>query len=144
MHDLFSDIPESLQNTIEIAKRCNLHLRLGESFLPIFPVPEDQTTDSYLLKESEKGLTTKLKDFQNDNKIDSSIYKSRLSEELGVINSMGFSSYFLIVSDFIDWAKNNKIPVGPGRGSGAGSLVAFVLGITNVDPLEHDLLFERF
>lgn len=144
MHDLFSDIPESLQNTIEIAKRCNLHLRLGESFLPIFPVPEDQTTDSYLLKESEKGLTTKLKDFQNDNKIDSSIYKSRLSEELSVINSMGFSSYFLIVSDFIDWAKNNKIPVGPGRGSGAGSLVAFVLGITNVDPLEHDLLFERF
>ena len=144
MHDLFRDIPESLKNTTEIAKRCNLHLRLGESFLPIFPVPKEQTTDSYLLKESEKGLSLKLKDSQIDNQIDPLIYQSRLKEELDVINNMGFSSYFLIVSDFIDWAKKNNIPVGPGRGSGAGSLVAYVLGITNVDPLEHDLLFERF
>ena len=144
MHELFKDIPESLLNTAEIAKRCNLHLRLGESFLPIFPVPEEQTTESFLLKESEKGLALKLKNLHSDNNIDLLIYEKRLKDELDVINNMGFSSYFLIVSDFIDWAKKNNIPVGPGRGSGAGSLVAYVLGITNVDPLEHDLLFERF
>jgi len=144
MQELFKDIPESLLNSAEIAKRCNLHLRLGESFLPIFPVPKDQTTESFLLKESEKGLTLKLKNLNTDIKIDTLIYEKRLKDELDVINNMGFSSYFLIVSDFIDWAKKNNIPVGPGRGSGAGSLVAYVLGITNVDPLEHDLLFERF
>ena len=127
MHELFKDIPESLLNTSEIAKRCNLHLRLGESFLPIFPVPEEQTTESFLLKESEKGLALKLKNLHSDNNIDLLIYEKRLKDELDVINNMGFSSYFLIVSDFIDWAKNNNIPVGPGRGSGAGSLVAYVL-----------------
>ena len=144
MLDLFRDIPESLSNTVEIVKRCNLNLKLGKSFLPIFSVPENQTTNSYLLKESEKGLSQKLQKLPKDDSIKPEVYRVRLKEELSVINNMGFSSYFLIVSDFIDWAKKNNIPVGPGRGSGAGSLVAYVLGITNLDPLEHDLLFERF
>jgi len=144
MHNLFEDIPESLSNTLEIAKRCNLDLKLGESFLPIFSVPGNQTTNSYLLEESERSLNTKLQKLPKETLIKPEKYKARLEEELGVINNMGFSSYFLIVSDFIDWAKNNNIPVGPGRGSGAGSLVAYVLGITNLDPLQHDLLFERF
>ena len=142
---LFSDIPEALSNSIEIAKRCNLKLDLGKSYLPIFPIPNKGSAEDFLEKKSNDGLSVILKrkiDQQNNNQ--SLVYKNRLKEELDVINKMGFASYFLIVSDFIEWAKANKIPVGPGRGSGAGSLVAYSLGITDLDPLEYGLLFERF
>ncbi|NOX67717.1 MAG: DNA polymerase III subunit alpha [Gammaproteobacteria bacterium] len=151
MAALFADIPEALENTVEIAKRCSLDLRLGESFLPIFPVPEDTTTDDYLRVEAERGLEAFVQQKLQSGAMDAdkagaerAPYDKRLREELAVICDMGFAGYFLIVADFIIWAKKEKIPVGPGRGSGAGSLVAFVLGITNLDPLEYDLLFERF
>ena len=144
MARLFSDIPEALANTAEIAKRCNLNLKLGKSFLPEFPVPEGETAASFLQAESEKALQRYLEHLPGE-KVDSpDQYRERLASELKVICEMGFPGYFLIVADFINWAKNNEIPVGPGRGSGAGSLVAFVLGITDLDPLEHNLLFERF
>jgi DNA polymerase III subunit alpha len=151
MQVLFADVPEALANSVEIAKRCNLDLRLGESVLPAFPVPDGQTTEEFLRAESARGLQVFL-----DRKIASgevgedalknyaAPYSARLKDELDVICDMGFPGYFLIVADFIDWAKRQEIPVGPGRGSGAGSLVAYVLGITDIDPLEHDLLFERF
>lgn len=148
---LFEDIPEAIDNTIEIARRCNLDLRLGETFLPAFPVPDGQTTDEFLCAESVAGLESFLqrKMLQDDIAADqfnivAAPYKARLGDELKVICDMGFPGYFLIVADFIRWAKEHEIPVGPGRGSGAGSLVAFVLGITDLDPLEYDLLFERF
>ncbi len=151
MAALFADIPEAVANSLEIAKRCSLDLRLGESFLPVFPVPEDTTTDDYLRVEAERGLDAfvarKLQSGQMDAEKagpERAPYDQRLNDELAVICDMGFAGYFLIVADFISWAKKEKIPVGPGRGSGAGSLVAFVLGITNLDPLEHNLLFERF
>ncbi len=143
MCELFSDIPEAIENTIEIARRCNVTVRLGEVFLPQFPVPEGLTVESYLDALSFKGLET----FFSTKNIEPArhpTYIERLQLELGVINQMGFAGYFLIVADFIGWAKQQKIPVGPGRGSGAGSLVAFVLRITTLDPLEHELLFERF
>jgi DNA polymerase III subunit alpha len=151
MQVLFADVPEALANSVEIAKRCNLDLSLGESVLPAFPVPDGQTTEAFLRAESARGLQEFL-----DKKIASgdvgeaalknyaAPYFARLKDELDVICDMGFPGYFLIVADFIDWAKRQQIPVGPGRGSGAGSLVAYVLGITDIDPLEHDLLFERF
>ena len=143
--DLFSDIPEALSNTVEIAKRCSLNLDLGKSFLPVFPIPNNDSAENYLETLSHSGLKAFLRKKSNtDIDHQQSKYKQRLDEELDVINKMGFASYFLIVSDFIDWAKKNDIPVGPGRGSGAGSLVAFALGITNIDPLQYDLLFERF
>jgi len=143
--DLFSDIPEALSNTVEIAKRCSLNLDLGKSFLPVFPIPNNNSAENYLETLSHSGLKAFLRKKSNtDIDHEQSKYKKRLDEELDVINKMGFASYFLIVSDFIDWAKKNDIPVGPGRGSGAGSLVAFALGITNIDPLQYDLLFERF
>ncbi len=143
--DLFSDIPEALSNTVEIAKRCSLNLDLGKSFLPVFPIPNNNSAENYLETLSHSGLKAFLRKKSNtDIDHQQSKYKQRLDEELDVINKMGFASYFLIVSDFIDWAKKNDIPVGPGRGSGAGSLVAFALGITNIDPLQYDLLFERF
>jgi DNA polymerase-3 subunit alpha len=143
MQSLFQDIPEALSNSVEIAKRCNVHLQLGKSYLPDFPVPAGMTAESYLAQQSEEGLTHRLKKTgvssdQHD------AYLQRLQHELGVINQMGFPGYFLIVADFIQWSRDNDIPVGPGRGSGAGSLVAYVLGITDLDPLEHELLFERF
>lgn len=134
---LFSDIPQALKNSVEIAKRCTVNLNLGQSFLPDFPVPAGETMESYLASESLKGLNLRVPHHTE-------IYKERLAHELQVINGMGFSGYFLIVADFIGWAKNNKIPVGPGRGSGAGSLVAYVLNITDLDPITHELLFERF
>jgi len=148
MAELFSDIPEALENTVEIAKRCNVELTLGKNFLPDFPIPEGLTQSEYFRQESRKGLEARLDklfdrhapDFAEVRKP----YDERLEIELGVIIEMGFPGYFLIVADFIQWAKNNKIPVGPGRGSGAGSLVAYVLTITDLDPLEYDLLFERF
>lgn len=148
MVELFSDIPEALANTVEIAKRCNVELTLGEAYLPDFPIPQGQTIAEFLAEESQKGLQERLavlfRDQPDQLAEHQQAYQARLALELDVINSMGFPGYFLIVADFIRWAKNNGIPVGPGRGSGAGSLVAYALNITDLDPLEYDLLFERF
>ncbi|MGB5719534.1 MAG: DNA polymerase III subunit alpha [Woeseiaceae bacterium] len=151
MAELFADIPEALANTVEIAQRCNLDLKLGDSVLPAFPVPEGQTESEFLEAEAKRGLEAALaKRFELEDVAENqrdqlaAPYFERLAIELGVIQSMGFPGYFLIVADFIRWARENDVPVGPGRGSGAGSLVAWVLGITALDPLEHDLLFERF
>src|SRR3990167_7528097 len=141
MEKLFSDIPESLQNTIEIAKRCTVELELGQAFMPQFPLPADVSLQKYFEDKAREGLRERLSHTHTHTDAE---YKERLNFELNVINNMGFSGYFLIVADFIRWAKENKIPVGPGRGSGAGSLVAYSLGITGLDPIEHKLLFERF
>ncbi len=148
MIELFDDIPEAIQNTLEIAKRCTVEIPLGTYYLPDFPVPEGMTIDTFLESESEKGLEERL-DFLFDRDAPDfaeirKAYDERLRIELDVIIQMGFPGYFLIVADFIQWSKNNGVPVGPGRGSGAGSLVAYVLKITDLDPLEYDLLFERF
>ena len=148
MQALFADIPEALANTVEIAKRCNLEIRLGESFLPQFPIPEGETEESYFCRVSKEGLELRLDVLLDKEAEDYAAqrkeYDDRLQIELDVINTMGFPGYFLIVADFIQWSKDNGIPVGPGRGSGAGSLVAYALKITDLDPLEFDLLFERF
>jgi DNA polymerase III subunit alpha len=146
MAELFADAPELLANTVEIAKRCSLEITLGSSMLPAYPVPVGSTTEGYLREESARGLELRLAEAQALSGVarDANIYAARLELELGVICSMGFAGYFLIVADFIRWAREHGVPVGPGRGSGAGSLVAFVLGITDLDPIEHDLLFERF
>lgn len=148
MAELFADIPEALSNSVEIAKRCNIEVQLGKHFLPDFPVPEGMTIDEYLRHVSFAGLEERLsvtlpKDTP-DYAAKRKVYDDRLNFELDIIIQMGFPGYFLIVMDFIRWAKNNGVPVGPGRGSGAGSLVAYVLHITNLDPLLYDLLFERF
>ena len=148
MAELFADIPEALENTVEIARRCNLELTLGKNFLPDYPVPEGMTIEEFLTAEARRGLEERLEhiigrddpEFEQKRKP----YDERLQIELDVINSMGFPGYFLIVADFIQWAKDNGVPVGPGRGSGAGSLVAYALKITDLDPLALDLLFERF
>ncbi|MCK4833195.1 MAG: DNA polymerase III subunit alpha, partial [Gammaproteobacteria bacterium] len=148
MQALFSDIPEALANTVEIAKRCNLEIQLGKSFLPQFPIPEGETEESYFCRVSREGLEERLKVLLDETAEDYADkrkeYDERLQIELDVINNMGFPGYFLIVADFIQWSKDNGIPVGPGRGSGAGSLVAYALKITDLDPLKFDLLFERF
>ncbi len=148
MLELFSDIPEALENTIEIAKRCNVELTLGKNYLPDFPVPEGMTLDEFFIDASRKGLEQRLLQYpavgEGSDEENRKVYWNRLDIELGVITQMGFPGYFMIVADFIQWAKNNAIPVGPGRGSGAGSLVAYVLNITDLDPIEFDLLFERF
>lgn len=145
---LFADIPEALENTVEIAKRCNLGLTLGENVLPDYPVPEGMSVDDFLIAESRKGLENRfrviLKPDDPDIAARRKEYEDRLQIELDVIIAMGFPGYFLIVADFIRWAKENGIPVGPGRGSGAGSIVAYALTITDLDPIEYDLLFERF
>jgi len=146
---LFNDIPEAIENTFLIAQRCSLEFSFGDYHLPDFSVPEGHDQDSWLVCEAEKGLRSFLerkKQSDTNKTIDivDQEYRDRLSHELGVIRAMGFPGYFLIVADFIMWAKQQDIPVGPGRGSGAGSLVAYVLGITELDPLEYDLLFERF
>jgi len=144
---LFSDIPEAIENTIEIAKRCNAQLTLGEHYLPDFPVPEGMTIAEFFSQESYEGLEERLPILFPDPAVleeNRQEYEDRLQIELDVINEMGFPGYFLIVADFIKWSKNNEVPVGPGRGSGAGSLVAYALKITDIDPLEYDLLFERF
>ncbi len=138
---LFADIPEALENSVEIAKRCNLTLTLGKNYLPDFPTPEGMTINDLIISESEKGLLERLKQHPVQNAAE---YHERLKIELDVITQMGFSGYFMIVADFIQWAKNHGIPVGPGRGSGAGSLVAYALKITDLDPIEFELLFERF
>jgi DNA polymerase-3 subunit alpha len=149
MRVLFSDIPSAVENTVEIAKRCTVELKLGDNFLPDFPVPEGDTIDTYLSELSKQGLEERLLKLYPDKSDEEMItirkpYDERLEVELKVINNMGFPGYFLIVADFIQWAKNHGVPVGPGRGSGAGSLVAYALKITDLDPLEFDLLFERF
>ncbi|WP_053145763.1 DNA polymerase III subunit alpha [Pseudomonas sp. P97.38] len=149
MAELFSDLPEALENTVEIAKRCNIEVKLGKHFLPNFPIPDGMTIDEYFRKVSFDGLEERLsvllpKDTTEDYEAKRQVYVDRLNFELDIIIQMGFPGYFLIVMDFIQWAKNNGVPVGPGRGSGAGSLVAYVQKITDLDPLEYDLLFERF
>ncbi|MEH6458211.1 MAG: DNA polymerase III subunit alpha, partial [Cocleimonas sp.] len=152
MHELFSDIPEAIQNTIEIAKRCNVTLTLGKNYLPAFPIPEGMTEAEFFAEESVKGLELRYQDIFDESILNNPevfaekriAYDERLQIELDVINGMGFPGYFLIVADFIQWSKDNDIPVGPGRGSGAGSLVAYALKITDIDPLLYDLLFERF
>lgn len=147
MAELFIDIPEAIQNTIEIAKRCNVELDLGNNYLPDFPIPAGLTAQQFLSQESEIGLAQRLVQLYPDEQKRAEVtaeYDVRLIFELDVINSMGFPGYFLIVADFIRWSRENGIPVGPGRGSGAGSLVAYSLGITDLDPLEYELLFERF
>ena len=152
MQALFADIPSAISNTVEIAKRCNVSLTLGKNYLPQFPIPEGMTEAEYFCKVSAEGLEERL-DFLFGEQFPRGtpefatkrqVYDERLRIELDVINKMGFPGYFLIVADFIQWAKDNGIPVGPGRGSGAGSLVAYALKITDLDPLAYDLLFERF
>ena len=144
MAELFADLPEALENTVELAKRCNMALSLGTYYLPDFPVPDGHTLDSWIREESHRGLSARLARIELAPGKSASDYAARLDSELDVIGSMGFPGYFLIVADFINWSKANDIPVGPGRGSGAGSLVAYALGITDLDPLRYDLLFERF
>ncbi|CRK85803.1 DNA polymerase III subunit alpha [Candidatus Providencia siddallii] len=146
MCDLFSDIPEALINSVEISKRCNVTIHLGKHFLPQFPTG-DVKTETFLILQSKKGLEDRLRSIYPDENIRVKKrfkYDNRLNSELKVINEMGFPGYFLIVMEFIQWSKDNKIPVGPGRGSGAGSLVAYALKITDLDPLEFNLIFERF
>ncbi len=148
MAELFADLPEAIENTVEIAKRCNLEIELGKNYLPNFPTPNGIPIDQYLTQQAQQGLENRLlkifdtsaPEFKEKRKP----YDERLNMEVEVINRMGFAGYFLIVADFISWAKQNNIPVGPGRGSGAGSLVAYSLQITDLDPLAYDLLFERF
>ncbi|MDA9757602.1 DNA polymerase III subunit alpha [Pseudomonadota bacterium] len=141
MQDLFGDFPDVLSNTLEIAKQCNLSIEPDGYFLPEYPVPDGQDFDTHLKSLVEESLDNLITKFDKDKVKE---YKARVKYELEQIKTMGFSSYFLIVYDFIKWSKNNNVPVGPGRGSGAGSLVAFCLGITALDPIKHGLLFERF
>ncbi|MFL6526673.1 MAG: DNA polymerase III subunit alpha [Chthoniobacterales bacterium] len=138
MRELFREFPEAITNTLEIADRCNLELEFGKSKYPEYPVPEGKTREAYLRELCYKGLHERYGD-----RVDSELIK-RLDYELDILERTGFVSYFLIVWDFIDFAKQRGIPVGPGRGSAAGSMVAYVLGITDVDPLQFNLLFERF
>lgn len=150
MTELFSDIPSAIENSYHIAKRCNVTLQLGKYFLPDYPIPEGHTIDTYFAHLSRQGLEERLnvlypvaqrdEDWAEIRKP----YDERIEYEINIINSMGFPGYFLIVMDFIQWSKNNGVPVGPGRGSGAGSLVAYSLKITDLDPLRYELLFERF
>ncbi len=145
MSRLFADIPEALANSVEIARRASLTLNLGQPRLPQYPVPGNMTTEDFLRKEAESGLQKRLAEMvDTEGAIDRLAYEKRLRNELEVICKMGFAGYFLIVADFIRWARENGVPVGPGRGSGAGSLVAHSLAITDLDPLKYDLLFERF
>ncbi|WP_129135570.1 DNA polymerase III subunit alpha [Luteimonas sp. YGD11-2] len=144
MCELFADIPDAIDNTVALAQRCNVELGLGTYYLPQFPVPDDHTLDSWIRKEARDGLEERLAKYPVAAGHTRESYAERLEIELDVITKMGFPGYFLIVSDFIRWAKEHDIPVGPGRGSGAGSLVAWALKITDIDPLPYDLLFERF
>ena len=144
MEELFGDLPEALSNSVEIARRCSFELELGRPCLPAFKVPSERPPADYLREMTLRGLGERGVSPEGDGAIPFSDYEARLESELDVICEMGFEGYFLIVADFCGWARGKRIPVGPGRGSGAGSLVAFALGITDLDPLEHDLLFERF
>ncbi|WP_426417355.1 DNA polymerase III subunit alpha [Aestuariirhabdus sp. LZHN29] len=149
MSELFADLPEALENSVEISRRCTVEVQLGTYFLPDYPVPDGMTMDEFFRKASFEGLEMRLKPVlegldEHQSKEQRKLYEDRLSFELDIIIQMGFPGYFLIVMDFIRWSKANDIPVGPGRGSGAGSLVAYVLEITDLDPIPYDLLFERF
>ena len=147
MAELFADLPEALENAVEIARRCNIELRLGENFLPDFPTPAGMSLADYLVQEARAGMEKRLIQLYPDAAVREQKrpeYEARLEFECNTIIQMGFPGYFLIVADFINWAKKNGVPVGPGRGSGAGSLVAYSLGITDLDPLAYALLFERF
>jgi DNA polymerase-3 subunit alpha len=147
MAKLFADLPEALANSVEIARRCNLELELGKNRLPKFPTPDGATLEDTLAQTAGKGLERRLAALYPDAERrtkEEPRYRERLELETKTIVQMGFAGYFLIVADFINWAKSNGVPVGPGRGSGAGSLVAYSLGITDLDPLRYDLLFERF
>ncbi|MFV5481599.1 DNA polymerase III subunit alpha [Acinetobacter towneri] len=150
MTELFSDIPSAIENSYHIAKRCNVTLQLGKYFLPDYPIPDGHTIDTYFAHLSKQGLEERLNVLYPVTQRDEDWaeirkpYDERIEYEINIINSMGFPGYFLIVMDFIQWSKNNGVPVGPGRGSGAGSLVAYSLKITDLDPLRYELLFERF
>jgi DNA polymerase III subunit alpha len=147
MAELFADLPQALENSVEIARRCSLVLELGKPQLPQFPTPGDMPLEAYLSQQSAAGLEERLSQLYPDAAAREAAlprYQERLAFEIETIVQMGFPGYFLIVADFINWAKKNGVPVGPGRGSGAGSLVAYSLGITDLDPLQYNLLFERF
>lgn len=137
MLEKFSDCPEALENTAKIAERCNVELSFGHLLLPEFPIPEGLSAEAYLRKLCLEGMPERYPEPTQQ-------VWERLEYELGIINKMGYDCYFLIVWDFISYSRRNDIPVGPGRGSAAGSIVAYLLGITNIDPLKYDLLFERF
>lgn len=148
MVELFSDLPEALENSVEIAKRCNIQLELGTPHLPDYPIPDNMGIEEFFRQRCHQGLDERL-DFLFDRDAEDfadrqKLYRERLDFELNVILQMGFPGYFLIVMDFIEWARSHDIPVGPGRGSGAGSLVAYALKITDLDPIQYGLLFERF
>ncbi len=143
----FSYCPEAVTNTLEVAERCNLELEFGQHHFPIFPVPEDESLESLFEKASREGLEERLAHLRELQEVSPELeqqYRDRLDMEIGIIQEMGFSGYFLIVADFINWAKSKDIPVGPGRGSGAGSLAAFCMSITDIDPIPYGLIFERF
>src|SRR5258706_7532385 len=140
---LFADVPQALENTVEIARRCNLEIELGKSRLPAFPTPKGVSLDAFLGAEAGKGLARRIEKLKLPIEAQPR-YRERLAFEIKTIAHMGYAGYFLIVADFLSWARSNGVPVGPGRGSGAGSLVAYSLGITDLDPLKYDLLFERF
>ncbi|HWV37508.1 MAG TPA: DNA polymerase III subunit alpha [Vulgatibacter sp.] len=140
----FSDVPEAVENTVLIGEACNVELDLGNHYLPKFQVPDGHDNDSYLAHLARRGLDRRFEEITKRYPVDRDAYRERLETELSVIQKMGFSGYFLIVQDFINWAKEHGIPVGPGRGSGAGSLVAYSLRITDLDPIPYALLFERF
>jgi DNA polymerase-3 subunit alpha len=147
MAELFADLPDALENSVEIARRCSLSVELGKSRLPQFPIPDDLSDGEYLDQQAHEGLERRLAQLYPDiaeRDAKRPEYLERLAFEINTIQQMGFPGYFLIVADFINWAKQNGVPVGPGRGSGAGSLVAYAIGITDLDPLAYDLLFERF
>src|SRR5258706_9633877 len=147
MAELFADLPQALENAVEIARRCNFALELGKSRLPLFPTPDVMTLEAFLHERAAAGLEQRMLALYPDAAARAEHmprYRERLDFELSTIVQMGFPGYFLIVADFINWAKGNGVPVGPGGGSGAGSLVAYSLGITELDPLRYDLVFERF
>ncbi len=144
MEKTFSHVPESLANTVRIAEQCSLEMTFDKHFFPVYTLPEGQTPETEFRRLAEEGLEKRLAHHPDKDKLDENMYRQRLQYELGVILEMGFPGYFLIVQDFINWAKDHNIPVGPGRGSAAGSLVAWALRITNLDPIPYNLLFERF
>ena len=147
MAALFADIPEALANAAEIAKRCSVRVQLGTYFLPKYPVPDGVALDAFLAQTARAGLERRFEQSERNaaplSEAQKQVYCKRLDSEIAIINQMGFAGYFLIVTEFVTWAKSQQIPVGPGRGSGAGSLVAYALQITDLDPITYDLLFER-
>ena len=145
MADLFPEVPEAISNTVDIAKRCDMEIPLGQLRFPVFHLDNGETSEDRLRKESQEGLDKRIQELtQRGQAIDRQEYADRLAYELDVLCTMGFPGYFLVVADFINWAKDNGIPVGPGRGSAAGSLVAYSMRITDLDPIRYKLIFERF